>query len=43
MSRHGIEVEGGHIGLGWNRDVFAAPADRFGLQAGPSRQHVFDQ
>jgi pimeloyl-ACP methyl ester carboxylesterase len=37
---HDIEVEGSHIGLGWNRDVLAAVADRLGQQSGPWRRYV---
>lgn len=37
---HDIEVGGSHIGMGWNRDVLAAVADRLGQQAGPWRRYV---
>jgi hypothetical protein len=37
---HDIEVGGSHIGLGWNRDVFAVVADRLGQQPGPWRRYV---
>jgi pimeloyl-ACP methyl ester carboxylesterase len=37
---HEIEVEGSHIGMGWNRDVLAAVADRLGQQPGPWRRYV---
>jgi len=37
---HDIEVEGSHMGMGWNRDVLAAVADRLGQQPGPSLQFV---
>jgi pimeloyl-ACP methyl ester carboxylesterase len=35
-----IEVGGSHIGMGWNRNVLAAVADRLGQQAGPWRRYV---
>jgi pimeloyl-ACP methyl ester carboxylesterase len=35
-----IEVSGSHIGMGWNRDVLAAVADRLGQPAGPWRRYV---
>ncbi len=35
-----IEVGGSHIGMGWNRDVLAAIADRLGQREGPWRLHV---
>lgn len=34
-----IEVVGSHIGLGWNRDVLAAVADRLGQGPGRWRRH----
>jgi pimeloyl-ACP methyl ester carboxylesterase len=37
---HDIEVDGSHIGMGWNRDVLAAVADRLGQPAGPWRRYV---
>lgn len=37
---HDIEVDGSHIGLGWNRDVLAAVADRLGQPPGPWRRYV---
>jgi pimeloyl-ACP methyl ester carboxylesterase len=37
---HEIEVDGSHLGLGWNRDVLAAVADRLGQQVGPWRPYV---
>lgn len=37
---HDIEVSGSHIGMGWNRDVLAAVADRLGQQPGPWRRYV---
>lgn len=37
---HDIEVEGSHIGLGWNRDVLAAVADRLSQRPGPWRRYV---
>jgi pimeloyl-ACP methyl ester carboxylesterase len=37
---HDIEVGGSHIGMGWNRDVLSAVADRLGQQAGPWRRYV---
>jgi pimeloyl-ACP methyl ester carboxylesterase len=35
---HDIEVAGSHIGMGWNRAVLAAVADRLGQPAGPWRR-----
>jgi len=35
-----IEVGGSHIGMGWNRDVLAAVADRLGQQPGRWQRHV---
>lgn len=35
-----IEVEGSHIGMGWNRDVLAAVADRLHQPSGPWRRYV---
>lgn len=32
---HDIEVDGSHIGMGWNRNVLAAVADRLGQPPGP--------
>lgn len=40
---HDIEVDGSHFGLGWNREVLAAVADRLGQQAGPCRRYVSAQ
>lgn len=37
---HDIEVEGSHMGMGWNRDVLAAVSDRLGQPPGPWRQYV---
>lgn len=37
---HDIEVDGSHMGMGWNRDVLAAVADRLGQQPGPWRRYV---
>ena len=37
---HDIEVGGSHIGMGWNRDVLAAVADRLGQQPGTWRRYV---
>jgi pimeloyl-ACP methyl ester carboxylesterase len=37
---HDIEVEGSHIGMGWNRQVLAAVTDRLGQPAGPWRRYV---
>lgn len=37
---HDIEVDGSHIGMGWNRDVLAAVADRLGQPPGPWRRYV---
>lgn len=35
-----IEVDGSHIGLGWNREVLAAVADRLAQQPGSWHRHV---
>lgn len=40
---HDIEVGGSHSGMGWNRDVLAAVADRLGQQSGPWRRRVSTQ
>jgi pimeloyl-ACP methyl ester carboxylesterase len=40
---HDIEVDGSHIGMGWNRDVLAAVADRLGQPSGPWRRYVREQ
>jgi pimeloyl-ACP methyl ester carboxylesterase len=37
---HDIEVNSSHIGMGWNRDVLAAVADRLGQPPGTWRQYV---
>jgi pimeloyl-ACP methyl ester carboxylesterase len=37
---HDIEVEGSHIGMGWNREVLAAVADRLVQPPGPWRRYV---
>jgi hypothetical protein len=37
---HEIEVGGSHVGMGWNREVLAAVADRLGQEQGPRRRHV---
>lgn len=38
---HDIEVGGSHIGMGWNREVLAAVADRLGQRSqGPWRRYV---
>ncbi len=37
---HDIEVGGSHIGMGWNREVLAAVADRLGQKPGRWRQYV---
>lgn len=37
---HDIEVDGSHVGMGWNRDVLAAVADRLGQQPGPWQRYV---
>lgn len=37
---HDIEVEGSHIGMGWNREVLAVVADRLGQPDGPWRRYV---
>ena len=36
---HDIEVSGSHIGMGWNRDVLAAVADRLGQPGGAWRRY----
>ncbi len=38
-----IEVEGSHIGMGWNRQVLDAVTDRLGQGAGPWRKYVNPQ
>ena len=35
-----IEVDGSHLGMGWNRDVLAAVADRLDQPPGPWRRYV---
>jgi hypothetical protein len=37
---HAIEVDSSHIGMGWNRDVLSAVADRLGQQTGSWRRYV---
>ena len=37
---HDIEVGGSHIGMGWNREVLAAVADRLGQPPGPWGRYV---
>lgn len=37
---HDIEVEGSHIGMGWNREVLDAVTDRLGQPPGPCRRYV---
>jgi pimeloyl-ACP methyl ester carboxylesterase len=37
---HDIEVDGSHIGMGWNREVLDAVADRLGQTSGPWRRYV---
>ncbi len=37
---HEIEVECSHIGMGWNRSVLAAAADRLGQSSGRWRRYV---
>jgi pimeloyl-ACP methyl ester carboxylesterase len=37
---HDIEVDGSHIGMGWNREVLDAVTDRLGQAPGPWRQYV---
>jgi pimeloyl-ACP methyl ester carboxylesterase len=37
---HEIEVDGSHIGMGWNRDVLAAVADRLGQPPGIWRRYA---
>jgi len=36
---HDIEVEGSHIGMGWNRDVLDAVTDRLAQAPGPWRRY----
>lgn len=40
---HDIEVDGSHMGMGWNRNVLAAVADRLGQQPGSWRRYVTAQ
>lgn len=35
-----IEVDGSHMGMGWNQEVFNVIADRLGQDAGPWRPYV---
>jgi pimeloyl-ACP methyl ester carboxylesterase len=37
---HDIEVDSSHIGMGWNRNVLAAVADRLGQPPGPWSRYV---
>lgn len=37
---HDIEVEGSHMGMGWNQEVLNIVADRLGQDAGPWRPYV---
>jgi hypothetical protein len=37
---HDIEVDSSHLGMGWNRDVLAAVADRLAQSTGPWRRYV---
>jgi pimeloyl-ACP methyl ester carboxylesterase len=37
---HDIEVQGSHLGMGWNRDVLAAVADRLSQPPGPWQRYV---
>lgn len=37
---HDIEVDSSHLGMGWNRDVLAAVADRLVQPPGPWRRYV---
>jgi hypothetical protein len=37
---HDIEVDGSHIGMGWNREVLAAVADRLGQPPGSWSRYV---
>lgn len=37
---HDIEVDGSHIGMGWNREVLAAVTDRLGQRPGAWRRYV---
>ena len=36
---HDIEVGGSHLGMGWNRDVLSAVADRLGQESGRWRRY----
>lgn len=36
---HDIEVDGSHLGMGWNREVLAAVTDRLGQAPGPWRRY----
>ena len=40
---HDIEVDGSHIGMGWNRDVLAAVEDRLSQPPGQWRRYVRDR
>jgi triacylglycerol esterase/lipase EstA (alpha/beta hydrolase family) len=40
MLVHDIEVNGSHIGMGWNREVLDAVTDRLGQAFGPWRRYV---
>ena len=35
-----IEVDGNHMGMGWNQEVLNIVADRLGQDAGPWRPYV---
>jgi pimeloyl-ACP methyl ester carboxylesterase len=37
---HDIEVDGSHIGMGWNREVLDAVTDRLGQAPGPWKRYV---
>jgi len=37
---HDIEVDGSHIGMGWNREVLNVVTDRLGQDSGPWRRYV---
>jgi pimeloyl-ACP methyl ester carboxylesterase len=37
---HDIEVDGSHLGMGWNREVLDAVTDRLGQVDGPWRRYV---
>jgi pimeloyl-ACP methyl ester carboxylesterase len=37
---HDIEIQGSHLGMGWNRRVLDAVADRLGQASGPGRPFI---